>query len=303
MLPTAARTWSISPSNRIPYTSVEDVLQRELLGMKDHWRSATGVTVVGSSDGLVMAFDGEDRWATSTDIRGSAWIVLRAAGLGDAEIILERHGATDVLVAFAPSGYQLVSGRPWAGNEQILSSGRFDVEDIYGDRLWSSGFSSAGDAFWFFLARARSIHRLVLLQLCDSAVAAPATFDPAVVGFSLDNRCLEVRNFVARAKGVAYVNDVPCALFVGGESYGGAVLSVEVQTTQSELQGGYLVQPLSTWSETPGARGKVGNLVDIWAGVAALSDGDLLPDDGTKQMIAIGQLVISWDGVTDPVLV
>lgn len=297
------RTWTISPNNRIPFGSIEDTLQRELLGIKDHWKTALGVTVVGSSNGSVADFDGEDRWLSHEDVGRSSWIVLRAPGLGNAEILLERSNVTSVKIAFAPWGYQLVTGIPWGAREQVLSAGPFDVADERGDRLWSAGVSEDGAGFWFFLARARSIHRFCFLQDCESTVAPPATFDPSVVGFSLDNRGLEARRFVTKAMGAACVNDISSALFMGGESYGGAALAVEVQTTLTDLQGGFLVQPLSVWSEAPGARGKVGNLIDVWAGVAALSDGALLPDDGTMQMIAIGQFVIPWDGKTPSVLV
>lgn len=302
MLPTRARDWAVSPNNRLSYTTQEDVVRRELLGVKNFWK-LSDLKVIGSSNGLVGGFDGVDRWAVANDVgfSGYAWIVLNPTSLG-AQIMLACGGST-VEIAFSLTGYQFVNDLPYAADEQSLSDGELDVIDRNGERLWSAGYSSDGMGFWFFLARARSIHRLVLIQRCEPTVSLPATFDPPVVGFSLDNRGLEAKNCVGKALGKGKVNDILCPLYMGGESYGGAALAADAQPGISELQGGYLVQPLSLWSETLGARGKAGNLIDVWAGTPALSDGDLLPDDGTKQMIAVGQLVLPWDGTTTPVLV
>jgi hypothetical protein len=296
VLPVRARAWGISPNNRIVFTGGANVVRHELWAIKNFWKIHPDVEVVGSSNGLVYDLDGVDRWVEPQDAQG--WLVLHAHRMGDVQILLSPDK-----IAFSPSGYQLVGDQPWAVDEQILSTDEIDV-DGPGDRIWSAGHSSDGGGFWFFLARGRSIHRFVFLQLCESAVSAPATFDPSVVGFSLDNHCLEMKNCVTKGKGVAYVNGISCPLFIGGESYGGAALAVEVQTSPCQLQGGgYLVQPISVWSETLGARGKVADLVDVWAGPSAMADGDLLPDDGTKQMIVVGQFVIPWDGVTQPELV
>jgi hypothetical protein len=298
MLPALTRTWNISPNNRVPYSSVQEVTRRELLGVKNHWFASGAVQVVGSSNGVVGDMDNQDRWELESDVD---WIVLRAPMMGNVQILLEKT-AQGAKVAIAPS-YQFISNKPWSASELVLSDDQFDVGDARGDRLWSAGYATDGTAFWCFLARGRSIHRCVLLQICSSSVEAPSTFDPAVVGFSLDNRGLEASSFSKRPLGRAIVNGIACPLFIGGESYGGSPLAADAQPGVSDLQGGYIVQPLSLWSETLGARGKVGDLIDVWAGTPSLADGDLLPDDGTKQMIAVGQLILPWDGTTDPVMV
>lgn len=299
MLPALAKTWVLSANNRVPYSSVQGVVRSELLGVKSAWMQSGALQVVGSSNGTVAAMDGTDRWNLEEDVEG--WIVLVAPMMGNVQLLLAKT-PSGAKIAYAPS-YQLVSGRPWSAQEHVLSDDEFDVRDPRGDRLWSTGYATDGTAFWFFLARARSIHRCVFFQLCSSVVEAPATFDPAVVGFSLDNRGLEATGFSLKARGRATVNGIATQLFIGGESYGGAPLAADAQPGISDLQGGYIVQPLSLWSETPGARGKVGDLVDVWAGTPSLEDGDLLPDDGTKQMIAVGQFILPWDGLTDPVMV
>lgn len=298
MLPTPSRTYSISPNNRVTYSSVQAVVCAELLGIKNHWLLSGAMQIVGSSNGLIADMDGQDRWSTSDDV---GWIVLLAPMMGNVQVLLAKT-PTGAKIAYA-SAYQLIDGQPWSGSEHVLSDDTFDVQDARGDRLWTSGYATDGTAFWFFLARARSIHRFAFLQLCSSSVSAPATYDPTVVGFSLDNRGLEANTFSRRDCGRATVNGTACSLFIGGESYGGAPLAADAQPGISDLQGGYIVQPLSLWSETHGARGKVGDLIDIWAGTPSLADGDLLPDDGSMKMIAVGQLIIPWDEATQPVLV
>jgi hypothetical protein len=234
MLPAPTRTWTISPNNRVPYSSVQGVICSELLGVKNHWLSSGAMSVVGSSNGLIADLDGQDRWSSAEDAQG--WIVLNAMMMGGVQILLAKT-ATGAKIAYAPV-YQLVDGQPWSASEHVLSDDAFDVQDPRGDRLWSSGYATDGTAFWFFLARGRSVHRYVLVQLCDSIVEAPAVFDPAVVGFSLDNRGLEAATFSRQPKGRATVNGVACSLFVGGESYGGAPLAADAQPGISDLQGG-----------------------------------------------------------------
>jgi len=302
MLPqSAGLSWTISPNNRVLPGEDAAAARAALWGIKEFWKLSAYFEVVGSGDGDAGAFDEADRWTDPDALH--AWIVLRAAGMGGADLYLAVRGER-VVIAFSPKRYQLVEGLVWARDEVVVHDGELDVQDLVGERIWSASAAADGSACWFFLAKGRSVHRLVLIQACTSIVEAPATFDPPIIGLSLDNRGLEAQGFAGRALGRAWINDLVCPLFVGGESYGGAMLAVDAQSSPCELQGGgYLAQPLSLWSETPGARGRVGELVDVWACPSVIPDGTPLPDDGSLGMIAVGQLILPWDGLTPPVVV
>lgn len=301
MLPTRLRAYNVTADNELLTPVSNELLARQILyGVKTHWLQHPNLEVVGSYNDGQGWLDGEDRWQSPEDLDDLAWIILRAAQLGGAQILLLVLGDC-VKLALAPSGYQLVHGQPWATDELVLAYAPIATPaQVTTPWYWSAGYASDGASFWFCLMSAGNVQQFTMVQAPVSAVLPPAQFEPAVIGFSMNAAALEARGHVNMPRVLAHINDTVCRLYIGGEGYSGVNLATELQTTPTELQAGYLIQPLSLWSETPGARGKVADLVDVWAVPAALRDGVTLPLDGAADFIVLGQLLIPWDGHTAP---
>jgi hypothetical protein len=84
--------------------------------------------------------------------------------------------------------------------------------------------------------------------------------------------------------------------FTGNEYANGTVTAAELQGT------GYMLRQLGLWSTLPGARGRVGLLVDWWVGRTLVIFQTYLQDGetyGNREFVVInasGGLVWPWDG-------
>jgi hypothetical protein len=181
------------------------------------------------------------------------------------------------------------------------------------DRLWSCGRASDGSAFWYLVVRSNALSDFGFMQTVVSAVVAPATFSPPVIGFdaqsttnsSLSNGIFSTeiagQGASARANngvggGDVHVNNTQFSI----EGFSTVDSVVTRYTYQPELQGGGFL--MSTWgvhSEDGVTRGKLGNVIDMWSGLTTATLGDTYPNDATRQFLALGGsagVTIPWDG-------
>lgn len=85
----------------------------------------------------------------------------------------------------------------------------------------------------------------------------------------------------------------------GYETFGGsATPGTQALFGTSDMQGSSasMIQPLSLWSSSPTAKGKYGNVYDLWYGLATAADGDTYPADASRQFVQVGAFVFPWDG-------
>lgn len=58
----------------------------------------------------------------------------------------------------------------------------------------------------------------------------------------------------------------------------------------------YPMFPIGLFSDTPGARGRIGALNDMWWASTFTGDGDYYPADLTRQFVQVGNLILPWNG-------
>ncbi len=318
-LPTLQKTYNISPCNRVVFVSAAQCYADEVFAFKNYLK-ARGFTVKGSSTGAAAAMDGTDRivtaatdWATrgANATSAQSWIVLEHTGMGGVEILLAYQGgsANGMKVAISQGGLWTVAGtatfQPTATDELIIMAAGTSLDGGVAslDRLWSAWCATDGSKIDWVIARNGAFVHWLRIGLIDPvAIITPAAWAVPAIGFRL-SAMLHANLFTtasvnARIDGGAGYQGVTA--YVGCEGYNAGTVPAKV-TGASKLQGGAgkLLTPLSLWTETVGADGKIGNMIDIWAGVAANVDGTtypLEPAASPRQFIHVGNFVLPWDG-------
>jgi hypothetical protein len=87
----------------------------------------------------------------------------------------------------------------------------------------------------------------------------------------------------------------------GAESHVASCLGERIPYA-NEIDGGYVMCPVSLISNTPQLKGHHGFLYDIWWGSIEMRTGDTYPGDETAQFVKFTDVVLPWDGST-PLLV
>lgn len=319
-LPTITRTWTISPNNRIQYVSLNDTMARYLFGIKQ-FLVAGGYTVRGSSDGSAGAMDLTDRWITFANVttRGASaaapqsWIVLRDGN--GVDILLAYQGASDDVCRISFSPGQLFAAavtpthQPTAADEQLVKAAATAIGvSATIDRIWFGWRSSDNKACRFAIARNNAWLGFQWgIEDFTHALVAPAVISPPVWGFALQTGTSYVRTSTQAGVSRVVISGTPysCTAILAIETF--ADSAIFASTIKPELQGAYLVHPISVGSSTSGARGKLGNLIDHWTG---RSDAEHGVTYGLLQFLSVGNYVFTggssglwpWDGATTPVL-
>jgi len=338
-LPTKAKTWVISPNNRITFVSLIDTMQRYLHGVKTFLK-ANGYTVKGSASAGTGAMDAVDRWTLTTDVTpratvaaaSQAWIVLVDAN--GANILLTYQGASDDVarISYSSGGLFIAAGtpnqQPTATDEMVLySATSLILATASADRLWFGWVSSDSKMCRFAIARSGTFVGATWgVELITSAVTAGGVaFTPPVWGhhFIPANISIQPGSTLAltaarnvNANGglarpivasVGQTTSVNCSVEGGvNASNASATLSDQAGGISCVLQGDFLIQPLGLVATTAAACGKLGNLIDWWVAGQSSVAGDTL---GTLAFIIVGtatsrasNTMWPWDGVTAPVL-
>lgn len=310
-LPTKIKTWSYTPCVQVPGTgSITTIVQPMVLGIKNAIKAMSGVTVKGSSNSVAAGMDGSDRWSLSTNLVAAgngvahSWIVLTLANMGGVDLFIGWDSTQYENCRFKWSPGGLYTGgntttNPTATDEQDPVTTVDANSNQAQDRRYSVAVTSDGSALWWWAARASTIGFGYLMQLASTVVAAPAVWTPAVFSWSWSTRPIAITTgtFKARATGSGSATNVTGAF--GYETFGGSSTpGTQALTGTSDMNGstGIMLQPLSFWSNTATAKGKYGNVYDLWYGLATAADGDTYPNDATRQFVHVGVFVYPWDG-------
>lgn len=328
-LPTVTKTWTWISNQRSSLVSTVQSQKDTLFGFKTGFLAMSGASVKGSSVGSTSTMDGVDRWTSASAIgsfvftrtsNNTSWIVITLANMG-IEVLMAYvdpggSGNGGLIMFSAGAGFTVsaTSKCPSATDEANLgfqSATGFSITNVQTswDRIWNFAYSSDGTACMMSTARAGVLNFIGFIQAAISTVVSPATFSPPVVGLSasvggpISNALI---NFLAmnnsggwngNAKVFNGTTDATVPLFGGTETYGGSSSIISRMTFFPELQGGGFVFPeLSIWSETGTSRGKLCNLIDIWAGPSNATDGMTYPYDNSRQFVQWGPLIVPWDG-------
>lgn len=321
-LPVKQKVWTFPAINVQAVNAGGDltaVRATMLLALKNALKTMSGVTVKGSSNKTTAGMDGIDRWATVADIstngnapQAASWIVLKFANMGGAELLIDLHtlaaGGVGVNMWISPGGLftgAAVNAVPTATDSAsaLVSSIDDDINQT-NSRYISCGITGDGSAFYFVVARNGVFTKFFAMQLAASVVGGTATFAPAVVGVTYTTRpaalsTMSGTNYLrARASGsTGGVQNLDLRL--GYETFGnnGKPAPSALNAQQALQDNEFLIGPLSLWSTTVNANGKLANLVDLWTGIDNGIDGATYPIDGDREFISVGPLVLPWDGV------
>lgn len=330
-LPAVAKTWFISPCNRITFVSLNDTMSKFLFGIVTYLISK-GWVVKGSCDGTTGAMDGVNRWSSAANATtkganttsANSWIVLTDAFGYD--ILISFVGATDdiarISVSFA--GDYVAAGTPnqtptSTTNEQVIVSGTSLINATGSqDRLWSCWASSDAKSFRIAVARGGvwtgvlwGVEEFTQNSYHASVSSMSNSFGWA---FGTTSAFLAASNFTAYGQNQrgGYVRAVVsstirlCSCSFTTECVGGNGQNAASDVGQNlapELQGGtdYPMKRVGIYSITASARGKVGNVVDWWVGRSGVGivDGDTY---GSLQFVNMTETVWVWDSTTAVVM-
>lgn len=318
-MPTKAKTWNISPCNRITYTSLAQVMGEFIYGVTQHLIVNTGgtaYTVKGSCSGGTGAMDATNRITAGTawtprganSTTSQAWIVLTDAN--GCDILICYQGASDDVakVSFSPGGLFVAAGtpnqQPTATDEQVIVSGTTLINaTTSADRLWTCWVTSDGKQFRVALARSGVFTggQWGVEVITPASFAGGVTFSPTVWGWYFTSQTLTnlAAGYAANSTGglakfvvASVTKNAQCGGAV--EIFGGNITTLA--DTLCTLQGGgYPVVPIGLYSTTSGSEGKVGNRIDWWVGRASAVSGDFA---GSSAFVYINSAVHPWDGST-----
>ncbi len=335
-LPNITQTWTIAPTVRSTYTSLNQVMGDLLYQLKNFLVATMGYTVKYTCDGTTgpsSSSDHTDRWTDATKARtrfngagGAQSFAVLTDGDG-VDILLTYDGSSDdiALISYSPGAQFTPAG---TANQKPTATDECTV--VSGVSLIASN-TSADRVFWFWASSDKKMFRAAVwrqgtlavvfgVEKLVSALISPATFalagggSAAKRGFFYTAVNNSTGSPVATGSGalgeaVARVHtgagDANIVLAGGGEN---GALPNGITTFNVEkpaLQGGTgeLIFPLQQYCYTANYDGKLGSVIDWWYTItsnnAIPAGGDTF---GSLQFVALGaSAILPWDGVTTPV--
>lgn len=325
-LPTLEKEWQFDVNNRVPISSNgRDCCRNTLYVIKEALlRGVAPWVVVGSSDSVTGGLDGIDRftepsaWIASVNDTGArSWIVLRQEAIGLEFLIEARASGTPherFLRAFISRvGFTGGSNntRPVAVDESAL------IESTSGGTSW---IVSSADPF-------RSVvHVLRSTDGIQTHVIACANGNPTlwwsfqkavdpVAGWSDPLAALchytssPTYTIGAYALGAYTDSSLYGLRCTTGDRWFRATAAVPFASDKQTLNTAELAAPgafdnsyfmlpipLVSFDTANQSQGFLGRLADQWFGHSVHLDGRTFPEDGSRQFVQFGTLILPWDG-------
>jgi len=315
-MPTLAKTWQFSINQQTANSgSVETNTDTAFLLIKNALKAfGSGAwTVVGSSNGTTAGIDGVDRLSTIADIvhnnaaSAHSWIVLKNTGLGS---------NFQVLFAFD-------SSNPYQWTIITSPSAGFTGGSITANPTTTDGFThlSVG-SFWPSSAAALVSHTMVstdgectrVVVYSANAVVGGLFFEKAQnpsTGWTIPVWCrvavgstsLNVTSWASVASN--YGSRAGSTNFTGfflseGTNAGLAYSTTDVGTVANQLDSTWPLFPFGLCSQTPGVKGRHGNVYDLWCRPSGVAVADTFPNDpALRRLVAFGELVFPWTNGAD----
>lgn len=326
-LPTPTRTYSATSlvNQSITYVSLNDLVASLGYGVKNHLVATVGMTVKYTCDGTTgpsSASDHTDRLSSKANFttRGanatsaqSFWVLTDANG---SDWMFTYQGATDDIarISFSKAGLFTPAGtanqQPTATDEEVMTSAQSVVgSTTSGNRVWNCIASSDKKAAYVFVFRSNVlVGQAWHIGSATSAIAGVGnSYSPTIIGLSSSTFApatyFNGSLVIGRARPTIASSDVSTALLAGFEC---------VPTTNfldginCEAQGslGSLIYPLSGWSNTTGAKGKICNFIDVYRDSNSQADGNTTTDKNWIHLVfsasAAAGVLWPWDGSSVP---
>jgi len=323
-LPTIELTWRFKLNTAVTSQGSMLATNRRLLRTeKDGMVSATGYgtapgnlfTVRYACNGTTAgtAGDGVDRWAADSDLvwanAGTAhsWIVLRQAQVASAfEVLISCESASGtgnnrVIVISPSAGFTggSTTARPTATDEIILFSGSHGLA-ADGTAKLQQMMSHDGKAYTCMCFTGGALRYVFMIGVPKNPVTGwtnPSWFYAGVSSAALDGNALcTTASPLVRGR----ANGLPMALWMTSEGYlsTSAHMAAQRLTGANAISGEFPLFPVGLASETSGCEGRHGQIYDLFWGITSNADGDTYPNDATRQLVQIGDLVFPNDGTT-----
>lgn len=329
-VPSLSKTWvytagAVSTLNRTRLANgvlLDDsrAILRDIKNMMVNNDAATKWTVRYSCDGTTAgtAGDGVDRWdADSKLVWGTgahSWIVLRNTGIAATfEIVIDLNvassGATiNVIASTAAFTGGTTNARPTATAECALGPTPITwLAGAAGSFSYNLAMSNDGECTRFFaFAHAVSVSSPapVALWIIDKPQGPVSGWTDPYIGMvrggSIGTAMPTYQNLV---------NATPSTNILRGrhgstnfdanfttEIYGTSTIHLgERLLLPNDMSGEWAFVPCGFSSETTGARGRHGNLFDMWMGPTHVRSGDTFPLSLTRQFVKFGDLILPWN--------
>ncbi len=320
-LPTLAKTWLFNINNtQTPQGSAILDAQLMIFNIKQALVAA-GWTVVRSSNSVSVA--NSDLWAASTNLvwNGAAhsWIVLQNTALGtNFQICLDTNSTSGQLmtIAFCQGGYNTGTGttsaRPSstvASDEVVLlTTASWGIQAVTGSYAWHLMYSSdlqctriiicnggQPTGFWFFEKPQNPIAGWTTNpHICQAIGTSTAASNIITRGQFWTSQSGSQSRLISGLGTNTIPHYFACEGF--GSSEAGNQLSVA-----SDIDAAWAMMPIALWSATSPARGRNGQVFDLWYGIESLTTGTSYPSSGTLyQFVQFGVFVFPWQAGTAP---
>lgn len=323
-IPSKTRAYTPVLNQRISYVSLNDLVASYGYGVKNALVGTAAFTLKYTCDGTTgptSSSDHTDRLASKANFttRGanaaSAQAFFVVTDANGADWMFTYQGGTDDVGrwSYSASGAYVPAGtathQPTATDEVVIWSASVVGNTTSADRVWHAMVSTDKKAMYLFVARSGvCVGAMIMIGSCTSAVSgAGNTFSPAMVG-------LATSSFVPAAyfngswtagysRGVWSSVGITSTLIMGYET---PPTSAFLDGTNPAAQGaaGGLIFPLSVWSTTTSANGKIANLIDVYKDGNSKADGDLTTDSEWIHLTSTGSasagVLWPWDGSTTP---
>lgn len=307
-LPTLEKTWQHDVNQDLATSGVLATDQRALMfAIKDSLVSfaVQAWTVLLSSDS--SSAGAADYWVDAGDLvfagpgTPHSWIVLKQTGLGtNVQICIDLINQYDYSVAtviLSPSaGFTggSTTARPTATDEvTVLSSAAWTSLAAAVDVKLHVMQSDDGQCTRVVICSQSTCKGLWIIdKLADSALTVP-------VVASIKNGSFTASNYLASAYFVGRHSTTNLTTYCGTEYYSSTAGVNANSGAPSDISGLYPITPLSAWSETTSAKGRLGRFQDLWIGSSSFGLGGTYPATPDSKLFAqFQQFVFPWDGST-----
>lgn len=324
-LPTLTKTWNFDVNNAsqgVPVSTPDSELKwgqtwvnikDGMVGISPGW-SVAGSGALGAGGGGGM--DAVDRWTTGSDVvSNQSWIVLQNNAIKTGFQVLFRvdnnGGGWDgagLRLAVSPGG--LYTG----GSQTVLPTATDEIllrdTDVNNDAFpetphWHLMMSSDGTITRLFFHWGASSRAYFAFEVPVNTVSGWA--DPWVIVAGFAGGDVPVTTYTNFNDNTTYTfaeapGPITMKLYFTSEGWVSAMAGQNM-TYGNDLEGGeFPMAPIGLASATSGARGRHGELVDIWWASTINTDTAHYPDTLPRQFLQVGDIIVPWDQTAGGVL-
>ena len=318
-LPTLQKTWNYDVNEIRDFAAATDIERARalLFYMKEQLVDSGKWAVEASSDATSYKNVGDadpDLWIDKDDLnRGSttrSWCILYNSTLG-VSLCIDMQTSYDYqcdvyLVKGHYNADGLTTSKPTSANTEITYANTSSALGRDGGStrvVLHSMWSTDGECFRFYAISNGTNPGVAAFILEKPSNAPDGWTNPIIfdwIGDSNDETWPTLARWYTGLNIYAEVNGSIHQMYATGEACadGNEPITQRADCNPSDLDtgGGYLLQPMGLYGKDPGIKGSNGRLTDIWWRPIEMAIFDTLPDDGTRQFIAVGKVIWPWNG-------